>query len=64
MLLKLALFIVEFIISFFTCAVVSVEVLKESVNYLILSVLILIVRVLSGYVGRKIDDFNKKNKVL
>ena len=46
----------EFVLSFIFCSIVSMEVLKESVNYLILSVLILLVRWLSAKVEKNIKS--------
>ncbi len=59
---KILIFISEFMCSFSLCSIVSYEVLKESVNYLILSVLILVIRWLAAKVEKKIEKLNKSKE--
>ena len=59
--MKIILNISEYLCSFSLCAIFSVEILKESVNYLILSILIFVVRWLASKVEKKIINL-KKNK--
>lgn len=59
---KILLNISEFVMSFSVCTVVSVEVLKESINYLVLSILILLIRWLSAKVEKKIEQLKNKKK--
>ena len=56
------MFIPEFFASFSVCTVISAKVLEESVNYLILSVLILVIRWLSAKVEKKINNLKNKSK--
>jgi len=50
----------QYILSFVTCEIVSTEILRESVDYLILSLLILVVRWLAGKVEKKIESLKKE----
>ena len=59
---RILLNISEFFTSFFTCAIVSAEILRESINYLILSVLILVIRWISAKVEKLIVKQKKDKK--
>jgi len=59
---KFLMFIPEFITSFFLSVTVSYKVLEESVNYLILSILILVIRLLSAKIEKQIEKYNKNKK--
>ena len=62
MMFRILLFLPEFICSFVICNVVSVELLKESVNYLILCCLILLIRWISAKIEKRIEKYNKKEE--